>query len=71
MLERLFKLKENGTTPRTELIAGATTFMAMAYIIFVNPGILSSSAGAAMDFRAVMAATCIASAIATLLMAFL
>jgi len=71
MLERLFKLKENGTTPRTELIAGATTFMAMAYIIFVNPSILSSSAGAAMDFRAVMAATCIASAIATLLMAFL
>ncbi len=71
MLERLFKLKENGTTPRTELVAGATTFMAMAYIIFVNPSILSSSAGAAMDFHAVMAATCISAAIATLLMAFL
>ncbi|MFH1865603.1 MAG: NCS2 family permease, partial [Candidatus Eisenbacteria bacterium] len=69
MLERLFKLRENGTTPRTELLAGATTFMAMAYIIFVNPGLLSSSAGAAMDFRAVMAATCISSAIATLIMA--
>jgi AGZA family xanthine/uracil permease-like MFS transporter len=71
MLERLFKLRENRTTVRTELIGGATTFMAMAYIIFVNPGILSSSAGAGMDFRAVMAATCISSAIATLLMAFL
>ncbi|MBN2565390.1 MAG: NCS2 family permease [Candidatus Eisenbacteria bacterium] len=71
MLERLFKLKKNGTTPRTELMAGATTFMAMAYIIFVNPGILSSPAGAAMDFRAVMAATCISSALATLFMAFL
>ncbi len=71
MLERLFRLRENGTTPRTELVAGATTFMAMAYIIFVNPGILSSQAGAGMDFRAVMAATCISSAIATLLMAFL
>ncbi len=69
MLERLFKLKENRTDPRTELIAGATTFMAMAYIIFVNPGILSSPAGAGMDFRAVMAATCISSAIATLIMA--
>ena len=68
MLERLFKLKENGTTPRAELIGGATTFMAMAYIIFVNPGILSSPAGAGMNFAAVMAATCIASAIATLIM---
>ena len=54
MLERLFKLKENGTTPRAELIGGATTFMAMAYIIFVNPAILSSSVGAGMEFRAVM-----------------
>ncbi len=44
--------------------------MAMAYIIFVNPGLLSAPGGAAMDFRAVMAATCVASAIATLLMAF-
>jgi AGZA family xanthine/uracil permease-like MFS transporter len=71
MLERLFRLRENGTNVRTETIAGATTFMAMAYIIFVNPGLLSSSAGAGMDFRAVMAATCISSAMATLLMAFL
>lgn len=71
MLERLFRLSENGTNTRRELMAGATTFMAMAYIIFVNPGILSSPAGAGMDFRSVMAATCISSAIATLLMAFL
>ncbi len=71
MLERLFKLRENGTTVRTELIAGATTFMAMAYIIFVNPAILSSAGGAGMDFRAVVAATCVSSAIATLLMAVL
>ncbi len=71
MLERLFKLRENGTTVRTEFLAGATTFMAMAYIIFVNPALLSDPGGAAMDFRAVMAATCIASAVATLLMAFL
>ena len=71
MLERLFKLRENNTNVRTELLAGATTFMAMAYIIFVNPGLLSSSAGAGMEFRAVMAATCISSAFATLLMAFL
>ncbi len=71
MIERLFKLSENGTTVRTELLAGATTFMTMAYIVFVNPSILSAPGGAAMDFRAVMAATCIASALATLLMAFL
>ncbi len=71
MLERLFKLRENGTNARTELIAGATTFMTMAYIVFVNPAILSSAGGAGMDFRAVMAATCLSSALATLLMAFL
>ena len=68
MFERLFKLKENGTTPRAEIIGGATTFMAMAYIIFVNPGLLSSEAGAGMNFAAVMAATCVASAVATLIM---
>jgi len=71
MLERLFRLSENGTTVRAEVIGGATTFMAMAYIIFVNPGILSAPGGAGMDFRAVMAATCVASALATLLMGFL
>ncbi len=71
MLERLFKLSENRTTVRAEVIGGATTFMAMAYIIFVNPGMLSAPTGAGMDFRAVMAATCIASALGTLLMGFL
>jgi len=71
MLERLFRLSESGTTVRTEVIGGATTFMAMAYIIFVNPGMLSSPGGAGMDFGAVMAATCVASALATLLMGFL
>jgi len=71
MLERLFKLRENGTTVRAELVGGATTFMTMAYIIVVHPQMLSSSAGAGMDFNAVVAATCIGAAIGTLLMAFL
>lgn len=65
MLERLFKLKENNTNVRTELFAGLTTFITMAYIIFVNPAILSN---AGMDFGAVLVATCIASALATLMM---
>ncbi len=71
MLERLFKLRENGTTVRAELVGGATTFMTMAYIIIVNPQILSSPFGSGMDFNAVVAATCIGAAIGTLLMAFL
>jgi len=71
MLERLFKLSENRTTVRTELIAGATTFMTMAYIVIVNPQTLASPVGANMDFNAVMAATCIGAAVGTLLMAFL
>ena len=65
MLEKLFHLKENGTTVKTELVAGLTTFAAMAYILAVNPGILSASG---MDFGKVFAATAIASAIATLVM---
>ena len=65
MLERLFHLTDNRTTVRTELIAGVTTFLAMAYIIFVQPAVLSA---AGMDFGAVMVATCIASALATVLM---
>ena len=68
MLERLFHLTENRTTIRTELIAGATTFLAMAYIVFVQPAVLSA---AGMDFGAVMVATCLASALATLLMGLL
>ena len=63
-LDRHFRLRENHTTVRTELLGGATTFMTMSYIIFVQPAILSL---AGMDKGAVMAATCIASAVATLL----
>lgn len=60
-----FKLKENKTSVRTEIRAGLVTFLTMSYIIFVQPAILSS---AGMDFNAVMSATCISAAIATLLM---
>ena len=66
--ERQFKLAENGTSVRTELLAGLTTFMTMAYIIFVNPGILSATG---MPFGPLLVATCLGSAFATLLMAFL
>ncbi|MCJ7564425.1 MAG: NCS2 family permease [Candidatus Aminicenantes bacterium] len=66
--DRYFRLRENHTTVRTELLGGATTFMTMSYIIFVQPAILSQ---AGMDKGAVMAATCIASAVATLLMGLL
>lgn len=66
-MEKLFKLKAHGTNARTELIAGLTTFFAMAYIIFVNPNLLSQTG---MDFNAVMVATCIASAIGCFLTAF-
>src|SRR5437773_1638185 len=68
MFERLFALSASGTTVRTEIIAGATTFLTMAYIIFVQPTVLSA---AGMDPGAVLTATCLASAIATLLMAVL
>ncbi len=65
MIERLFKLREHGTTVRTELLAGVTTFLTMAYIVIVNPSILSD---AGMDFGAVFVATCVAAAIGTLIM---
>ena len=68
MLERLFKLKENSTTVKTEITAGITTFMTMAYILAVNPSILSD---AGMDANAVLLATCIASFIGTACMAFM
>ena len=68
MLERLFHLSASRTTVRTEVLAGATTFLAMAYIIFVQPTVLE---GAGMDHGAVLTATCLASAIGTLLMAVL
>jgi AGZA family xanthine/uracil permease-like MFS transporter len=65
MLQRLFHLDEQGTDVRTEVLGGVTTFMTMAYIVFVNPAVLS---GAGMDFGAVMTATCLAAAIATVAM---
>jgi adenine/guanine/hypoxanthine permease len=64
-LQRTFGLAEAGTTVRTEVLAGATTFATMSYIIVVQPTMLSSTG---MDFGAVMVATCVASAFATLLM---
>jgi AGZA family xanthine/uracil permease-like MFS transporter len=64
-VEGFFKLKELNTSVRTEVIAGLTTFMAMAYIIFVNPAMISQTG---MDFGAAMMATCIAAAVATILM---
>ncbi|SJZ69281.1 membrane protein [Vibrio cincinnatiensis] len=67
MLERLFKLSEYGTNVRTEIIAGITTFLTMAYIIFVNPAILSD---AGMDRGAVFVATCLAAAIGCFIMGF-
>jgi len=67
MLERLFQLKKNGTNPKTEVIAGITTFMTMAYILAVNPAILSN---AGMNREAVFTATALASFIAILIMAF-
>lgn len=67
-LEKQFRLKECGTDVRTEVIAGITTFMTMAYIIFVNPGILQATG---MPFGAVMTATCVSAALATYLMAFM
>src|SRR5256714_505300 len=72
MLERLFRLSENQTTPRTEVVAGATTFLTMAYIIFVQPAVLSGAMfgkPAGMDFGAVTVATCLSAALATAIMA--
>ena len=65
---RFFRLQAHGSTFRREALGGVTTFLAMSYIIFVNPGVLSQ---AGMDFRAVMAATCLAAAASTFLMALL
>ncbi len=65
MLQRLFKLRENDTTIKTEAIAGVTTFMTLSYIVFVQPTVLSACG---MDFGAVLVATCVSSALATFLM---
>ncbi|MBR4734291.1 MAG: NCS2 family permease [Lachnospiraceae bacterium] len=71
MLEKVFKLKENGTTVRTEIIAGLTTFMTMAYIIALNPNLLTGfgAEGQAL-WNGVFLATCIASAVGMFVMAF-
>ena len=66
LMENTFKLRENGTTVKTEIIAGVTTFMTMAYILAVNPNILSSTG---MDHGAVFTATALAAFLGTLLMA--
>lgn len=71
MLERMFRLSENGTAVRTEMLAGATTFLTMAYIIFVQPAVLSGSMfglATGMDFGAVTTATCLAAALASAIM---
>lgn len=68
MMEKLFKLKENNTNVKTEVVAGITTFMTMAYILAVNPSILSA---AGMDATAVLLATCLASFIGTACMALM
>lgn len=66
-MERYFKLSEKGSTVRTEVIAGVTTFLTMAYIIFVNPDILATTG---MDRNAVFVATCLAAALGSLIMGF-
>lgn len=68
MFEKVFKLKENKTNTKTEIIAGITTFMTMAYILAVNPSIL---ADAEMNRTAVLIATCLASFVGTVCMAFM
>lgn len=68
MLEKLFKLKEKHTSVKTEIIAGVTTFLTMAYILGVNPNMLSATG---MDFNSVFLATAISSGIASILMGLL
>jgi len=68
LADRWFALRANKTTIKREIIAGITTFLTMAYIIFVQPAVLSA---AGMDFGAVLTATCLATALATTLMALL
>jgi len=71
MLERIFRLAESGTSARTEFLAGLTTFLTMAYIIFVQPAVLSGQMfgkTTGMDFGAVMVATCLSAALASAIM---
>ena len=70
-MEKIFKLKENGTNVKTEILAGLTTFMTMAYIIALNPNLLTGFDVGSQLWNGVFLATCIASAIAMFVMAFL
>ena len=72
-MEKVFKLKQNGTTIRTEILAGLTTFMTMAYIIILNPNLLTGfgSSGTPALWNGVFLATCLASGVGTICMAFL
>ena len=70
-MENIFKLKENGTTVRTEIVAGLTTFMTMAYIIALNPNLLTNFAVGSPLWNGVFLATCIASFVGMMVMAFL
>ena len=67
-MDKFFKITERGSSVRTEIVGGVTTFFAMAYIIFVNPGMLSATG---MDFNGVLLATCISAAIGCFLTALL
>ena len=67
MLEKLFSIKHQGSSVKTELIAGLTTFLTMVYIVFVNPAMLAQTG---MDFGAAFVATCIAAAIGCFIMGF-
>lgn len=73
MLEKIFKLKQNNTTVKTEILAGLTTFMTMAYIIALNPNLLTGfgAEGTKALWNGVFLATCIASAVGMFVMAFL
>ena len=70
MFERVFKLSENGTSVKTEVVAGLTTFMTMAYIVALNPNLLTNFDTGSALWNGVFMATCIASAIGTIWMAF-
>ena len=68
MFEKLFKLSSKGTTVKVEVLAGLTTFLTMAYILAVNPGLLSNEFGAGMPFQSVFLATALSAALASIIM---
>ena len=70
-MEKIFKLKENGTNVKTEIIAGLTTFMTMAYIVALNPNLLTNFDTGSPLWNAVFCATLVSTAIGTFTMAFL